>query len=47
MGCGPGQEEVFIEFSSFGDVDGIVSGCVNGGGLKLIIMKLSSRRRRG
>ena len=45
--------EVFIKFSSFGDVDRGVSGFVNGGGLKLIIIKLSSHwfsgeeRRRG
>ena len=47
MGGGPGQEEVFIKFPPFADVDGGVSGCVNGRGLKLIIIKLSSHWRRG
>ena len=42
MGGGPGQKEIFIKLSSFGDVDRGVSGCVNGGDLKLIIIKLSS-----
>ena len=44
MGGGPGQEEVVIKFFSFGNVDGGVSGCVDGGGLKLIIIKLSSHQ---
>ena len=44
MGSGPGQEEVFIMFYSFCDVDRGVSGCVDGGGLKLIIIKLSSHQ---
>ena len=49
MGGGPGQVEIFIMFYPFGDVDvdGGVSGCVNGGGLKLIIIKLSSHWWRG